>query len=100
MDKDVVHIYIVEYYSAVKKKKKEWNAISSNMDATRDYHTKLSQKEKDKYHMLSRGESKIYHKWAYLRNRNRITDTENRLVATKGLEERQSGRLGFTDVSF
>ena len=25
------------------------NAICSNMDATRDYHTKGSQKEKDKY---------------------------------------------------
>ena len=32
--------------------KKEWNnAICSNMDATRDYHTKWSQKEK--YHMIS-----------------------------------------------
>ena len=40
----------MEYYSAVKK----WNnAIFGNMDGPRDYHTKWSQKEKDKYHMIS-----------------------------------------------
>ena len=34
--------------------KKEWNnAICSNMDATRDYHTKWSKSEKDKYHVIS-----------------------------------------------
>ena len=36
----------MEYYSAVKKKGN--NAICSNMDASRDYHTK---EEKDKHHM-------------------------------------------------
>ena len=29
------------------------NVICSNMDATRDYHTKQSKSEKDKYHMIS-----------------------------------------------
>ena len=34
--------------------KKEWNfAICSNMDGPRDYHTKWSQTEKDKYYMIS-----------------------------------------------
>ena len=34
---DMVDIYTMEYYSAIK----EWNnAPGSNMDATRDYHTK------------------------------------------------------------
>ena len=38
MDKDVVYRYTMEYYSAIKK---EWNnAICSNMDGYRDYHTK------------------------------------------------------------
>ena len=51
MDKeDVVHIYngmLLNY-------NEEWNnAICSNMDRPRDDHTKGSQKEKDKYHMIS-----------------------------------------------
>ena len=38
---DVVHIHTMEYYSAVKKKKKEQNnAFCSNMDGTRDSHIK------------------------------------------------------------
>ena len=33
--------------------KEEWkNAICSNMDGSRDYHIKQSQKEKDTYHMI------------------------------------------------
>ena len=32
-------------------------------------------------------ESKIWHKWTYLQNRNRLTDIENRLVAAKGKGE-------------
>ena len=34
------------------------------------------------YHLYV--ESEIWHKWTYLRNRNRFTDTENRLVVAKG----------------
>ena len=37
---------MMDYYSAIKK---EWNnAICSNMDGPRDYHTKWSKSEKDK----------------------------------------------------
>ena len=37
------YIYTMKYYSAIKK---EWNnAICSNMDATRDYHTNWSKSE-------------------------------------------------------
>ena len=47
----MVYIYTMEYYSAIKK---EWdNAICSNIDGLRDYHTKWSQTEKDKYLMIS-----------------------------------------------
>ena len=35
--KKMWYIYTMEYYSAIKKQN---NAICSNMDATRDYHTK------------------------------------------------------------
>ena len=34
------------------------------------------------YHLYV--ESKIWHKWTYLRNRNRLADIENRLVVAKG----------------
>ena len=48
--KKVWDIYIYENYSY----KKEWNnAICSNMDGPRDYHTKWSKSDKDKYHMIS-----------------------------------------------
>ena len=47
--------------------------------------SEVSQKEKDKYHMISLIlESKICHKCTYLQNRNRLTDMENRLVVAKG----------------
>ena len=47
MDKeDVVYIYTIEYYSVIKKEQN--NAICSNMEATRDYHSRWSQKEKGK----------------------------------------------------
>ena len=51
MDKDVAHIYNGILLS---HKKERNNAICSNMDGPRDYHTKwISQPKKDKYHMTS-----------------------------------------------
>ena len=51
MDKeDIVYIY----NGILLNHKKEWNnVIYSNMDATRDYHTKWNKSERDKYHMIS-----------------------------------------------
>ena len=40
------YIHTVEYYSAIKKERN--NVICSNMDATRDYHTKWSKSEREK----------------------------------------------------
>ena len=45
-----IYIYISECYLAIKKERN--NAICSNMDGPGDDHTKWSQKEKDKYHMV------------------------------------------------
>ena len=43
--KKMWYIYTMEYYSAIRK---EWNnAICSNMDGTRDYHTEWSKSEKE-----------------------------------------------------
>ena len=45
---DVVHIYKGILH------KNKWNNITcSNMGRPRDYHTKWSKSEKDKYHMIS-----------------------------------------------
>ena len=61
---------------------KEWNnAICSSMDGLRDYHTKWSKSDKDKYHMISLlcGILK-----KMLQNRKRIIDVENKLMLIKG----------------
>ena len=51
MVKEGWYIYTVEYYSAIKK---EWNnSICSKMEGPREYHTKWSKSDKDKYHMIS-----------------------------------------------
>ena len=61
------------------------NAICSNMDATRDDHTKWDMSERGAntlgYHFHV--ESKIWQKRTCLRSRNRIMDTEERLVLAK-----------------
>ena len=48
----------------------------------------LSKPDKDKYYnkdlLCSMGNLKKWYKWTYLQNRNRLTDTENKLMATKG----------------
>ena len=55
--------------------------------------SEVSQKEKGKCHMISLicVESKIWYKWTYLRNGNRIMDIENRLGVAKG--ERVEGGI-------
>ena len=48
---NTLHTHTHLYISAVKK---EWNnTVCSIMDEPRDYYTKLSQKETDKYYMIS-----------------------------------------------
>ena len=95
MDKDVVYIY----NGMLLSHKKEWNnAICSNMDGPRDYHSKQRKSDRErqtpyditymwslKYEWTSNMNFKYeWHKWTYLRNRNRLTDVENRLVVAKG----------------
>ena len=78
--------------------KKEWhNAICSNMDKPRDYHTKWGKSDKDKYHMilLICGIWKKSYKWIYLQNRNRPTDIENKCMVTKYNQGRD--KLGVWD---
>ena len=74
------------------------------MDATGDYHTKWSKSERERqipYHLYQM-EPKIQHKSAYLQNRNRLTDIENRLMVAKaeGRGERWIGNLGWVDANY
>ena len=52
MDKEDVYIYTVEYYSAIKKNK-IMPFAATWMQLEIIILTEVSQKEKDKYHMLS-----------------------------------------------
>ena len=45
--------------------------------------SEVSQKEKDKYHVIIYMWNLKYDKSTHLRNRNRLTDTENRLLLAK-----------------
>ena len=63
----------------------KWNnAICSNMDRPRDYHTNQSKSKKKTsnmcYHLYVKSFFLNY-KWAYLQNR--FTDKENKLMVTK-----------------
>ena len=53
MDKDNVVIYIMEYYSAIKKNKIMPFAATTWMDLEIVILSEVSQKEKNKYHMIS-----------------------------------------------
>ena len=61
--------------------------------------TEVSQKERDKYHMILfiHGIFKIWHKWTYLQNRNILTDPENGLVVAKGKRGVGNDELGVWD---
>ena len=95
--KDVVYIYI--YYSARKKN----DDICSN----RNYHTKWSKSERQRQipcditcmcNLKYNTDEHIY------KNRNRLTDKENKPVVAKErwgeLEWGKTGNLGLTDVNY
>ena len=84
MDKDVIHIF--RRCGILLSHKKEWNnAICSNMDGPRDYHTKWNKSER-KTNIIQ------YYLWWNLKdktnepiyNRNRLTNIENRLLFASG----------------
>ena len=91
MDKeDVIHVYNGILLSHKKNEIMPFAATWMDLDII--ILSEVSQKEKDKYHtVLLTCESKIWHKWTYLRNRNRLTGIENRLVVARG--ERRGGGL-------
>ena len=90
MDKeDVVYLY----NGILLSHKKEWNnAICSNMDGPRDYHTKWSKPDRERqisYDIAYMWNlKKKWYKWT-VQNRNRLTDRENKLMVTKGKDGRK-----------
>ena len=72
--KKMWYIYTMEYYSAIKKK---WNnAICSNRNGVRDYHTKWSKSEKDKHHVIPL----MWNLKKNDANELRLTDSETKLM--------------------
>ena len=80
---DFIYIYKIGYYSAIKRNEMMPFA-AMQMDLENIVISEISQTKADTvwYHLYV--ESKIWHKWNYLWNRNRLTDIENRLVVAKG----------------
>ena len=75
------YIYTMGYCPDIKK-----NAICSSIHRPRDYHTKWSKPEKDKYHiilLICRILKKLY-KWIYFQNGNQFRDFKNKLMIWKG----------------
>ena len=65
--------------------------------------SEVSQKEKDKYHVMSLiCGIKVRHKWTYPQNRNRPMDMENRLVVATGKGEGVgwTGSMGLVDANY
>ena len=57
--------------------------------------SETNQTEKDRYYMISLiVESKKYNKLVNITKRNRLTDTENKLVVTCGDRDEESGNIG------
>ena len=74
----------MDYYLAIKRNEVVPFAATW-MDLEIITLSEVSQREKDKYYICHLYvESKIWHKWTYLRNENRLADVENRFVVAKG----------------
>ena len=88
MDKeDVVHIYNV---ILLNHKKERNNVIYSNMNGSREYHTKWSKSERDKYLCV---ESKKY----LFTKQCRCIEIENNLMVTKDKSGEGRDKLGTWD---
>jgi len=80
------HIYVREYAIKKNKLKTEWtNAICSNIDGPRDYYTKWSKSEKDKYYTIPMHvEPKKQYKGTYLQKQKQTQKTNLWLSKGKG----------------
>ena len=87
----------MEYYSVIKKN----NAICSNMDRTRDSHTKSERERQIPYHLYL--ESNIWHKCIYLQEKNKQTNEHGEQACSCQGGVGGSGmdwELGLVDVNY
>ena len=59
------------------------------MDGPRDCHTEWSKSDREgqiSYDIAYMWNLKNWYKWTYLQNRNRVTDVENNLMVTGGID--------------
>ena len=91
----------MEYYSVIKKNEMMPFAATWK-DLEMIILSEVSQRKTNIISYRLSVESKLWHKWTYLWNRNRLTGTENRLVVAKGGEvvERRIGSLGLVDANY
>ena len=92
--KKIWYIYTMEYYSYIKKNKvisfaATW--IELEILILSDVRKRKTSTIRYRLHV----ESKIWHKWTYLQNRNRLTDMENKLVVAKGVKGGLGGTRSF-----
>ena len=71
----------MEYYSAIKQQN---NTICGNMDATRDSHPKLCKSERQISYDITYMLNLKYGIDEPIDNRNKVTDTANRLMVAEG----------------
>ena len=87
-----------------KKKRKEIIHLQKQMNPEIVILSEVSQKEKARYHISHLYvESKLWQKRTYLQNRNRLTDTVNRLVVAwmEGSGgEGWTGNLGLAEANY
>ena len=72
-----------------------------NLGRPRDYHTKWSKSDRERQmpHSVTFMRKKIWQKWTYVQNRNRLTDfKKNNLQLPKGRGGRQRDKLGAWDM--
>ena len=100
--KKVWYIYTMEYYSAIKRNK-TGSFVKVWMDIETVIQSEVSQKEKNKYCILTHicGIWKNWYRQSYLQSRNRDTDVENKRMDTKGEGGvGWIGRLGLTYIHY
>ena len=73
----------MQYYAA----KKQWNkATCGNVDGPGNYHTKWNKSDRERqisYDITYMWNLQRWNKWTYLQNRNRLSDIEDKLMATQ-----------------
>ena len=85
----------MEHYSDIKKKNEILPFVATWMELDGIIISEISQREKDKYCILSF--ICVIEKNKTIRcmeqTRNRLTVTENKLIVTKGVRERRKGKI-------